>query len=124
MSPIADYLDELSGLLRLTRRRRILGEVRAHLIDASSAALARGADPLDAEHDAVRRFGSPLRVAHQFNAVRARPRALIARATAVAAAAAASATIGTATVWAVPGGASPRVHPHAQAHRPHHGARR
>lgn len=124
MSPIADYLDELGALLRITRRRRILGEVRAHLVDAASAAEARGAEPLDAERDAVRRFGSPLRVAHQFNAVRTRPRALIARATAVAAAAAASATIGTATVWAVPGGASAQVHTHAQPHHARHDTRR
>jgi hypothetical protein len=113
MNPIAAYLDELSGLLRRRRRRRILAEVRAHLLDAVAADSLCAADPDGAEHRAVERFGPPTRVASQFNALRWRWWAIAHRTAAVILASAATATVGTATVWALePGGASARTHQH------------
>ena len=92
MSPIASYLEELARLLRRRGRRRILAEVRAHLLEAA----ARGS-----EQHAVERFGSPARVAAQFNAVARRPRAFLQRAFAVSLAAPGWRRVGTATVWAL-----------------------
>jgi hypothetical protein len=106
VNPIAEYLDELSGLLRRSRRRRILAEVRGHLLDAAAADAPLHTDPNEAARRAVERFGPPSRVARQFNALRRRPVAIIQRAVAVLLASAATATLGTATVWALePGGA-------------------
>ena len=120
MTPIAAYLDELSGLLRRRRRRRILAEVHSHLLDAAAADALSASDPQGAELRAVERFGRPARVASQFNALRRRPGTIIRRGAAVTLAGATMATLGTATVWALQPGA-PHVHPqrhHAQhAHR-------
>lgn len=114
MSPIAAYLDELSGQLRRGRRRRILAEVRAHLLDAVAADTLLGADPDSAAALAVERFGPPSRVASQFNALRRRPRAIARRAAAVVLASAATASLGTASVWAfTPGGTRHAQHHHA-----------
>jgi hypothetical protein len=114
VSPISAYLAELSGQLRRGRRRRILAEVRAHLLDAVAAATLLGVDPDRAAALAVARFGPPSRVAGQFNALRPRPAAIARRAAAVIMASAATATLGTATVWAfTPAGA----HGHAHHHR-------
>ena len=124
MSPIAAYLEELSGYLRRGRRRRILAEVRAHLLDAAAADTLLGADPDGAAALAVERFGPPSRVASQFNSLRRRPRAIARRAAAVVLASAATASLGTASVWAfAPAG----VRGHAQQHhapRPHVGVHR
>jgi len=115
MNAVVDYLEELSGQLRRARRARILAEVRAHLLDAVAAEVLLGADPDRAAALAVERFGSPARVARQFNALRRRPRAMVQRAAAVILASAATATLGTATVWAfAPGGT------HGHARRDHH----
>ena len=114
MNAVGDYLDELSGHLRRGRRARILAEVRAHQLDATAAEVLLGADRDRAAALAVERFRPPARVAHQFNALRRRPRAIAQRAAAVILASAATATLGTATVWAfAPGGA------HGHARRQH-----
>ena len=105
MNPIAEYVEELSPQLRRDRRRRILAEVRAHLLDAAAAELALGGDADRAAALAIERFGPPGRVARQFNAVRRRPRAIAQRLAAVTLASVATASLGTATVWAFsPGG--------------------
>jgi hypothetical protein len=118
VNPIAEYLEELSGLLRRSRRGRILAEGRAHLLDAAAADARPHMDPNEAARRAVERFGPPSRVARQFNALRRRPRALVQRAAAVLLTSAATATLGTATVWALePGGASAHTKHHQTQHR-------
>jgi hypothetical protein len=109
VNPIADYLDQLALLLRRSRRRRIVAEVRAHLLESAAADPLERTDPQLAALHAVERFGSPLRVASQFNAVRRHPRALVQRAAALMLATAGMATLGTATVWALEPGQA-RVH--------------
>jgi hypothetical protein len=119
VNPIADYLAELAELLRRRGRRRILAEVRAHLLEAVAADALHDTDPDRAAARAVARFGSPLRVAGQFNALRRRPRALLRRAAAVALVSAGMATLGTATVWALePGPTHVVAHAHAHGARP------
>ncbi len=119
MSAIANYLEELSGLLARRHRRRVLAEVRAHLLDAAAAEEMRGADPDDAARHAVERFGTPTRVATQFNALPRRTRALAHRVAAMILASAAMGTLGTATVWAIePGASASPVASHAASH-PH-----
>jgi hypothetical protein len=121
VSPLTDYLDQLEPLLRRGGRRRILAEVRAHLLDAAAAAGTAGEDPIAAQRRAIARFGSPAEVARAFNALRRRPRAFVRRASAVLLATASTASVGTATVWALePGGA----HRGGGAERAHHAAAR
>jgi hypothetical protein len=109
VNPIAEYLDQLALLLRRSRRRRIVAEVRAHLLESAATDPLGRTDPQLAAAHAVERFGSPLRVASQFNAVRRRPRALVQRAAALLLASAGMATLGTATVWALEPGQA-RIH--------------
>ncbi len=117
MSPIAEYLEELAGQLRRGHRRRILDEVRAHLLESASADSLTGGDRDRAEREAIERFGPPAKVASQFNAVRRRPLALMHRAAALMLASAAMATVGTATVWAIePGAASSHARSHTAWH--------
>ena len=61
---IDDYLADLSRQLRAWpwRRRRILAEVEAHLLDAGG------------DEDAISRFGAPEEVAMRFNEVTSAPR--------------------------------------------------
>jgi hypothetical protein len=123
VSPIAAYLEELAGLLRRgARRRRILAEVRTHLLDAAAAGRERGEAAEAAQHRAVARFGSPPEVARAFNAIGRRRRALVRRAAAVALAGVATASVGTATVWALEPGASSQAHAavHAKPAGHHH----
>ena len=115
MNPIADYLDELSGQLRRRSRGRILAEVHAHLLEAAAADWSSGVEFDRAAQRAVDRFGSPARVASQFNALRRRPRALLHRVAAVMLVSASMATLGTATVWAFEPGAT-HSHAHQQRH--------
>jgi len=110
VNPIHDYLLELSGLLRRSRRRRIVAEVQAHLLEAAAADPLHASDPELAARHAVERFGPPARVAGQFNALRRRPLAMIQRVSAVTLACAGMGSIGAATVWALEPSA-------AQAHR-------
>ena len=115
MSPIERYLAELARLLERGARRRILAEVHAHLTDAAATRHMHG-EPRDAaERGAVERFGTPLDVARQFNAVRRRRGTLVQRAAAVLLASSAAASLGTATVWAL----EPGAHHQAAAHRLH-----
>ncbi|MGH3745728.1 MAG: permease prefix domain 1-containing protein [Mycobacteriales bacterium] len=68
--PIESYLDDL--LARLDGRprdvRRALHEAEDHLYAHADAAVRAGADPGDAEADAVARFGPPATVARSLNA--------------------------------------------------------
>ena len=114
MNPIAAYLDELSVLLPRSSRRRILAEVDAHLHEAAAAGCARGADADVAARSAITRFGEPVEVARQFNALRRRPRAIARRVLAVSLATVATGGLGTATVWAF--GPSASGHTHALHH--------
>jgi len=123
VSPIAAYLEELSGLLRCGRRRRIVAEVRSHLLDAAAAAREPDEDAQAAQRRAVARFGSPTEVARAFNAGRRRRSALARRAAAVALAGAATASVGTATVWALEPGSAATARPAHAAHAHRHGAR-
>jgi len=116
VNPIADYLEQLAVLLRRSRRRRIVAEVHAHLLESAAADPLHRIDPNLAALHAVERFGSPSRVASQFNAVRRRPRALVQRAAALMLASAGMATLGTATVWALEPGQA-RVHHQKQSER-------
>jgi hypothetical protein len=114
VSPIAAYLDELSRLLVRRGRRRVLAEVRMHLLDAAAARSALGEDAEAAQRHAVARFGAPREVARQFNAVARRSRRLLRRIGAVALACVASASLGTASVWAFE-----PSHPIAASHHAH-----
>ena len=117
MSPIEQYLHELAGALRHGRRRRILAEVRAHLLEAAAADRAGGADRDVAERGAVERFwaagegrGPVQRGPSPAPGARA-PRG------AVMLASVAMATLGTATVWAIePGAAHSRAHAQTAGH--------
>jgi hypothetical protein len=110
LNPIYEYLRELSTLLRRSRRRRIIAEVHAHLMEAAAAHPLHATEPELAARDAVERFGPPARVAGQFNALRRRPLALAQRVTAVMLACAGMGSLGAATVWALEPGT-------VQAHR-------
>jgi hypothetical protein len=110
VNPIYEYLRELSALLRRSRRRRIVAEVHAHLLEAAAADPLHVSNPELAASRAVERFGPPARVAGQFNALRRRPLAMFQRVTAVLLACAGMGSLGAATVWALEPGT-------AQAHR-------
>ena len=113
MTPIAAYLEELSGMLARGSRRRILAEVDAHLQEAAALGCARGEAAEVAERVAVARFGAPTEVARQFNSLRRSPSAIGRRVLAIALASAATGGVGTATVWA--------FGPSSHAHAAHHG---
>lgn len=67
--PVEAYLDELLARLHGRPRdvRRVLRETEDHLYAEAEALAAAGADPVDAEREAVTRFGSPATVAHGLN---------------------------------------------------------
>lgn len=69
--PIDDYLDDLLGRLHGTPGtvRRILTEVENHLRETAEALQAQGAPEVDAECDAVARFGSADVVARRFHQI-------------------------------------------------------
>lgn len=67
-SPLEDFLDELliaSAGAPPRETRHLLTEVDEHLRDAVSEAIARGLTQLEAERDAVGRFGPAAELAHQ-----------------------------------------------------------
>lgn len=119
--PIDAYLRELNRQLRVPRRarRRILAEVRAHLLDAAEAERSPSAQRNAAAERAVIRFGLVAETAGQFNRLADRRRGVVLRRTLVPwIAAVALTSLATATVWA--SGPSP---PQARQ-RPHHFAQR
>ncbi len=76
--PIDAFLAELGRLLRRDddARTRIVCEVGDHLRDLATEARARGLGDLDAELDAVERFGSPRALARGLRPGRRRSRGL------------------------------------------------
>jgi hypothetical protein len=117
------YVDELERQLRVSRRarRRILIEVRAHLLDAAEAEQRSAAEASCAAERAVLRFGLAAETAGQFNRRTGRRTALLRRAL-VPSIAAFAVTSTAATVWAFDPGSAPsqsrQAHSHlAQRHR-------
>jgi hypothetical protein len=100
--PIDVYLRELKRELRVRgmARRRILAELRAHLLDAVEAEGSKGADEGVAAQRAVVRFGLAAETARQFNCLAARRGAVLRRALVPWIAAIALSLTATATVWA------------------------
>jgi hypothetical protein len=122
------YLDELERELRVPRRarRRILTEVRAHLLDAAEAEQPWATKGSCAAERAVLRFGPATETARQFNRPTGRRYALLRRALVPSIAAFVVTSMATATVWAFGPGPAPsssRQAPDHLAHRHHHAAR-
>jgi hypothetical protein len=107
--PIDAYLRELKRELRVRgmARRRILAELRAHLLDAVEAEQSRGAEEGVAAQRAVVRFGLVAETARQFNCLAARRGAVLRRALVPWIAAVALSLMATATVWAFHAGPPP-----------------
>jgi hypothetical protein len=127
MTPIDAYLRELTGELRVPvwRRRRILAEVRAHLLEAAESERSTARDEQAAMARALERFGHAGQAASEFNRLGRRRRALVRRALIPWVAAAALTSTASASVWAFePGGAArharqtpaPRALPAAPRH--------
>jgi hypothetical protein len=131
-NPIDAYLEELKSELRVSRRtrRRILTEVRAHLLDAAEAERASTGDESRAAGRAVLRFGPAVETAREFNRPAGSRNALLRRALVPSIAAFAVSSMATATVWGFSPGAAPsRARPAAdhlaRKHRDaHHGRER
>ena len=106
--PIDAYLRELQRELRVRgrARRRILAEVRAHLLDTVEAEKSRGAEESVAAQRAIVRFGLIAETARQFNCLAARRGAGLRRALVPWIAAVALSLTATATVWAFQAGPS------------------
>jgi hypothetical protein len=68
MESIQSYLDELAGQLpdNCRKSRRVLHEAEDHLVEATGQLCADGFEPVDAAAAAIRRFGTPGEVIHQF----------------------------------------------------------
>jgi hypothetical protein len=107
--PIDAYLRELNHRLRVRgrRRRRILAEVRAHLLDAAEAERLTGTEQAVAAQRAAARFGRAAENAGQFNALAARRGAVLRRTLVPWIAAVALTLMATATVWASRAGMVP-----------------
>jgi hypothetical protein len=122
------YLDELERHLRVPRgaRRRILTEVRAHLLDAAEVEQRWTAEESCAAERAVLRFGLAAETARQFNFRAGRRNALLRRALVPSIAAFAVASMATATVWAFGPGPAPSRSRQAPDHlaQPHRYAER
>jgi hypothetical protein len=117
--PIDAYLDELKSQLRVPRRtrRRILTEVRTHLLDAAEAEQASTADGSSAPERAVLRFGPAAETARQFNRRTGSRNALLLRRALVPSIAVFAVTsMATATVW----GFSPVAAPSRPRRAPDH----
>jgi len=110
--PIERYVRELRRELRGRRgaRRRIVAEVRTHLLEAADAERASGADEHKAAEQALARFGSARDTARRFDGLASRRRTLLRRALAPSLAVIALSTLASATVWASrPGTRVPHV---------------
>jgi hypothetical protein len=105
--PIDAYLRELERELRVRgkARRRILVELRAHLLDVVDAEQSRGAEADVAAQRAVVRCGLVAETARQFNCLAARRGAILRRTLVPWVAAVALSLMATATVWAFQAGA-------------------
>jgi hypothetical protein len=116
--PIDAYLDELKSQLRVPRRtrRRIVTEVRAHLLDAAEAEQSSTTEGICAAERAVLRFGLAAETARQFNRRAGRRNALLRRALVPSIAAFAVTSMATATVWAFGPGPAPSRSRHAPDH--------
>jgi hypothetical protein len=123
--PIDAYLDELRRELRVSRRarRRILTEVREHLLDAAEAERARTADGSGAVERgsgaverAVLRFGPAAATALQFNGAADRRKPLLRRALVPSLAAFLVTSMASASVWAFAPGHAPARSRTAHAH--------
>ncbi len=127
VDPIDAYLRELQRELRVSRwaRRRIVLEVRAHLLEAAAAERAHGVDDEGAAERALVRFGLASDTARQFDGVRSKRTVLLRRALVPWVAAAAVTSMASATVWAFqPGPPVARVHAgHVYATHAHGSAR-
>jgi hypothetical protein len=77
LGPVAEYLRELERLLRERgcADARIVDEAREHLADATEEGIRRGLARVDAEHEAVARFGPVTLIAAQ--ALRGRSRMIV-----------------------------------------------
>jgi hypothetical protein len=119
---IDTYVDELERQLRVPRRtrRRILTEVRAHLLDAAEAEQPGTVEGSCAAERAVLRFGPAADTARQFNHRAGRRNALLRRALVPSIAAFAVTSMATATVWAF----GPAPAPSRSRQAPDHLARR
>jgi hypothetical protein len=134
--PIDAYLREFKRELRARgmARRRILAELRAHLLDAVEAEQCRGAEEGVAAQRAVLRFGLVAETVRQFNCLAARRGAVVRRALVPWIAAVALSLMATATVWAFHAGPPPprqalahpalrdRCVPRTMSPRPHRAA--
>jgi hypothetical protein len=107
--PIGAYLRELKRELRVRgrARRRILAEVRAHLLDDAEAEQSRGTEEGVTAQRAVLRFGLAAETAGQFNTLAGRHGAVFRRALVPWIAAVALTSMATATVWASHAGPAP-----------------
>ncbi len=107
--PIHVYLRELKRELRVrgTARRRIVAELRAHLLDDVEAERSSGTEQDVAAQRAIARCGLAAETAHQFNCLPARRSAVVRRALVPWLAAAALSLTATATVWAFHAGTAP-----------------
>jgi uncharacterized membrane protein len=67
-SPVEAYLDRLAHELRARRtpRRRLLAEAEDHLRSTAEELVTRGCSAVDAEREAIERFGDAPEVAHRF----------------------------------------------------------
>ncbi len=100
--PIEGFLRELKRELRAhgRARRRILAEVRAHLLDVSEAEQSGGVEEGVAAQRAVLRFGLAAETAREFNGLARRRGAVLRRALVPWLAAVAVTSTATATVYA------------------------
>jgi hypothetical protein len=115
------YVYELERQLCVPRRarRRILSEVRAHLLDAAEAEQSSTTEASCAAERAVLRFGLAAETAGQFNRRAGRRKALLRRAL-VPSIAALAVTSTAATVWAFDPGRSPSPSRQAPGHLARH----